>query len=75
MIKERRKIRKCGYVVDGEACMKFAQWTPGNSEHFCQNIFNCGNDKLIHATQGMIEWWHTTMVSLLMHHPVFSKKK
>ncbi len=42
---------------------------------FAKNIFNCGNDKLIHATRGMTEQWHTTMVSLLMHQPAFGKKK
>jgi hypothetical protein len=37
--KRKKNIQKCGYVVDGEACMKFAQCTPGNSEHFCQKHF------------------------------------
>ncbi len=33
--KKKKNIQKCGYVVDGGACMKFAQWTPGNRECFC----------------------------------------
>jgi hypothetical protein len=37
--KRKKNIRKCEYVVDGEACMKFAQWAPGNSESFCQKHF------------------------------------
>jgi hypothetical protein len=37
--KRKKNIRKCGYVVDSEACIKFAQWTPGNSECFCQKHF------------------------------------
>jgi hypothetical protein len=37
--KRKKNIQKCRYVVDGEACMKFAQWTPGNSERFCQEHF------------------------------------
>ncbi len=53
--KRKKNIWKCGYVVDSEACMKFVQWTPGNSEVFAKNIFDCGNDKLIHATWGMME--------------------
>jgi hypothetical protein len=42
---------------------------------FAKNIFDCGNDKLKHATQGMIEQGHTTMVSLSMHQLAFGKKK
>jgi hypothetical protein len=30
---------QCGYVVDSEACKKLAQWTPGNSERYCQKHF------------------------------------
>jgi hypothetical protein len=37
--KRKNNIQKCGYVVDGEACMKFVHWTPGNSESFCQKHF------------------------------------
>ncbi len=37
--KRKKNIQKCGYVVDGEACMKFVQWTPGNSERVCQKHF------------------------------------
>ncbi len=37
--RKNKNIRKCGYVVDGEACKKFAQWTPGNSERYCQKHF------------------------------------
>jgi hypothetical protein len=40
--KDKRKnknILKCRYVVDGEACKKFAQWIPGNSERYCQKHF------------------------------------
>jgi hypothetical protein len=41
-IEDKRKnenICKCCYVVDGEACKKNAQWTPGNSERYCQKHF------------------------------------
>jgi hypothetical protein len=37
--KDKRKnknICKCGYVVNGEARKKKLQWTPGNSECYCQ---------------------------------------
>jgi hypothetical protein len=37
--RENKNIHKCGYVVDVEACKTFAQWTPGNSEHYCQKHF------------------------------------
>jgi hypothetical protein len=37
--RKNKSIRKCGYEVDGEACMKFAQRTPGNSERYCQKHF------------------------------------
>jgi hypothetical protein len=57
-----KNIRKCGYVVDGEACKNFAQWTP-TVNVIAKNIFDCGNSKLTHASRGMIEWDYTTMVS------------
>ncbi len=34
--RKNKNIHKCGYVVDSEACKKIAQWTPGNSERYCQ---------------------------------------
>jgi hypothetical protein len=37
--RKNKNIRKCGYVVDSMACKKIAQWTPGNSEHYCQKHF------------------------------------
>ncbi len=37
--KKNKNGCKCRYVVDGEACRKFAQWTPGNSERYCQKHF------------------------------------
>jgi hypothetical protein len=37
--RKSKNICKWGYVVDGEACKKFAQWTPGNSERYCQKQF------------------------------------
>ncbi len=38
-IKERIRTFTNAYVVDGEACEKFVQWTPGNSKHYCQKHF------------------------------------
>ncbi len=73
--RKNKNIHKCGYVVDGEACKKIAQWTPGNSERYCQKKNDCGNNKLIHAARGMIEREHTTMVSSSMHQPAFGNKK
>jgi hypothetical protein len=37
--RKNKNIHKCGYVADGEACKKIAQWTPGNSERYCQEHF------------------------------------
>jgi hypothetical protein len=37
--RKNKNIRKCGYVVDGEACKNLVQWTPGNSEPYCQKHF------------------------------------
>ncbi len=37
--RKNKNICKCGYVVDGEACKKIVQWTPGNSERYCQKQF------------------------------------
>ncbi len=34
--RKNKNICKCRYVVDGEACNKIVQWTPGNSERYCQ---------------------------------------
>jgi hypothetical protein len=37
--RKNKNICKFGYVFDDEACKKFAQWTPGNSEGNCQKHF------------------------------------
>jgi hypothetical protein len=37
--RKNMNICKCRYVVDGEACKKIVQWTPGNSERYCQKHF------------------------------------
>jgi hypothetical protein len=37
--RKNKNICKCRYVVDGEACKTFVQWTPGNSERYCQKHF------------------------------------
>jgi len=37
--RKNKNICKCGYVVDGEACKKNVQRTPGNSERYCQKHF------------------------------------
>jgi hypothetical protein len=37
--RKNKNIRKSGYVVDSEACKKNVQWTPGNSECYCQKYF------------------------------------
>jgi hypothetical protein len=65
--RKNNNIPKCGYVVDGEA--------QATVNIIAKNIFNCGNNKLIHATWGMIEREHTMMVSLTMHQPAFGNKK
>jgi hypothetical protein len=37
--RKNMNIRKFRYVVDGEACKKIVQWTPGNSERYCKKHF------------------------------------
>ena len=73
--RKNKNIRKCGYVVDGEACKKMCNGHQATVNVIAKNIFDCGNNKLIHAARGTIEWEHTTMVSSLMHQPAFGNKK
>jgi hypothetical protein len=73
--RKNMEICKCVYVVDGEACKKNGNGHQATVNAIAKKKFGCGNNKLIHATWGMIEREHTTMVSLLMHQPAFSNKK
>ncbi len=75
-VKEKNKnICKCGYVVDGEAWKNLRYGHQATVNVIAKNIFDCGNNKLMHATWGMIEREHTTMVSPALHQPAFGNKK
>jgi hypothetical protein len=69
--RKNKNICKCGYVVDGEACKKFGQWTPGNSELYCQKHFQLwqqqintchpGDDRMGAHNNDIIVDWSTSI--------------
>jgi hypothetical protein len=50
--RKNKNICKCGYVVDSEACKKIAQWTPGNSECYCQKHFQLWQQQIYTRRRG-----------------------
>ena len=50
--RKNENICKWGYVVDGEACRKIAQLTPGNSEHYCQKQFRLRQQQIYSCSPG-----------------------